>query len=86
MSRASELYDQDGILRREPDQRHDTDLRVNIVGIRSASLLRIRDIGRVQLGSASYSGFSRVNGVPSGNLIVYLSPGANAVATSDRVR
>ena len=49
-------------------------------------LLRIRDIGRVQLGSASYSGFSRVNGVPSGNLIVYLSPGANAVATSDRVR
>ena len=49
-------------------------------------LLRIRDIGRVQLGAASYSGFSRVNGVPSGNLIVYLSPGANAVATADRVR
>ena len=50
------------------------------------SLLRIRDIGRVQLGAQSYSGFSRVNGVPSGNLIVYLSPGANAVATADRVR
>ena len=49
-------------------------------------LLRIRDIGRVELGAASYSGFSRVNGMPSGNLIVYLSPGANAVATADRVR
>ena len=49
-------------------------------------LLRIRDIGRVQLGAASYSGFSRVNGRPSGNLIIYLSPGANAVATADRVR
>jgi len=51
-----------------------------------AGLLRIRDIGRVQLGALSYAGFSRVNGVPSGNLIVYLSPGANAVATADRVR
>jgi multidrug efflux pump len=49
-------------------------------------LLRIRDIGRVELGAASYSGFSRVNGAPSGNLIIYLSPGANAVATADRVR
>ena len=50
------------------------------------SLLRIGDIGRVQLGSQTYSGFTRVNGQPSGNLTVYLSPGANAVATADRVR
>jgi len=49
-------------------------------------LLRIRDIGRVELGAASYSGFSRVNGKPSGNITIYLSPGANAVATADRVR
>jgi multidrug efflux pump len=40
----------------------------------------------VELGAASYSGFSRVNGRPSGNIIIYLSPGANAVATADRVR
>ena len=50
------------------------------------SLLRVRDIGAVQLGSQSYSGFSRVSGQASGNLIVYLAPGANAVATADRVR
>jgi multidrug efflux pump len=49
-------------------------------------LLRIRDVGHVQLGAASYSGFSRVSGLPSGNLIVYLSPGANAVATAERIR
>jgi multidrug efflux pump len=49
-------------------------------------LLRIRDIGRVELGAVTYSGFSHVNGAPSGNLIIYLSPGANAVATADRVR
>ena len=49
-------------------------------------LLRIRDVGHVQLGAFSYQGFSRVSRAPSGNLIVYLSPGANAVATADRVR
>ncbi len=51
-----------------------------------ASLLRIRDIGRVELGSQTYSGFSRLNGRPSGNVILYLSPGSNAVRTADAVR
>jgi len=50
-----------------------------------ASLLRIRDIGRVELGAQTYAGFSRVDGKESGNLIVFLSPGANAVQTADRV-
>jgi len=50
-----------------------------------ASLLRIRDIGNVQLGSFTYSGFSRTNGKPSCNVIVFLSPGANAVETSNQV-
>ena len=30
-----------------------------------ASLLRIRDVGRVELGAQTYSGFSRLNGKPS---------------------
>ncbi|HTC37007.1 MAG TPA: multidrug efflux RND transporter permease subunit [Bryobacteraceae bacterium] len=50
-----------------------------------ASLLRIRDIGTVQLGAFTYSGFSRTSGKPSCNVIVFLSPGANAVDTSNRV-
>lgn len=51
-----------------------------------ASLLRIRDIGRVELGSQTYSGFSRLNGEPSSNTILYLAPGANATATAKQVR
>ena len=61
---------QDIVLRAQPD----------------AALLRIGDIGHVQLGAQTYSGFNRVDGRDSGNLIVYLSPGANAVQTAARVR
>ncbi len=50
-----------------------------------ASLLKIGDVGRVELGSQTYTGFSRLNGKPSSNVIIYLSPGANAVATADAV-
>src|SRR5215831_19022654 len=50
-----------------------------------ASLVRVRDIGRVELGAQTYSGFSRLNGRPSANVIVFLSPGSNAVATADAV-
>jgi len=66
----------------DPSQFEDIVLRARP----DTGLLRIRDVGHAQLGALSYSGFSRVSGVPSGNLIVYLSPGANAVATADRVR
>ncbi|MEO8049965.1 MAG: multidrug efflux RND transporter permease subunit [Acidobacteriota bacterium] len=51
-----------------------------------ASLLRIRDIGRVELGAQNYAGFSRLDGKPFGNTIVYLSPGANAVRTAKSIR
>jgi hydrophobe/amphiphile efflux-1 (HAE1) family protein len=50
-----------------------------------ASLVRVRDIGRAELGAQTYSGFSRLNGRPSANVIVYLAPGANAVQTADQV-
>ena len=51
-----------------------------------ASLLRIRDIGRVELGAQNYLGFTRFKGQPFGLVIVYLSPGANAVATAQEIR
>ena len=50
-----------------------------------ASLLRIRDVGHVELGAQSYTGFSRLNGEASGNVIIFLSPGANAVQTANSV-
>ncbi len=66
----------------DPAQFEDIVLRA----LPDTSLLRIRDVGRVQLGAQTYAGFNRVNGRPSGNIIVYLSPGANAVATAQRIR
>ena len=50
------------------------------------SLLRLHDIGRVELGAQDYKNFSRLNGKPSAILIVYLSPDANAVDTMTRVK
>lgn len=51
-----------------------------------ASLVRVRDIGRVELGAQSYSSFNRLSGHPAGSVIVFLSPGANAVQTADQVK
>ena len=66
----------------EPEQFGDIIVRAQP----DASLLRVRDVGRVELGAQTYSGFSRLNGVPSANVILYLAPGANAVQTSDQVK
>jgi hydrophobe/amphiphile efflux-1 (HAE1) family protein len=51
-----------------------------------ASLLRIKDVARVELGSLNYNGFSRMSGRPSGNVFLFLSPGANAVDTANQVK
>jgi hydrophobe/amphiphile efflux-1 (HAE1) family protein len=66
----------------EPSQFEDIIIRAQP----DASLLRVRDVARVELGAQTYSGFSRLNGAPSANVIVYLSPGANATETSQKVR
>ena len=50
-----------------------------------ASMVRIRDVGHTDLGALTYSGFSRLNGRPSANVIIYLAPGANATATAKTV-
>ncbi len=65
----------------EPAQFGDIVLRAEPDG----SLLRIRDIARVELGAESYESFARSNGKPAAILITYLTPGANAVETADRV-
>jgi hydrophobe/amphiphile efflux-1 (HAE1) family protein len=49
------------------------------------SLLRLHDVARVELGAETYKAFARSNGKPAAILIAYLSPGANAVDTADRV-
>jgi hydrophobe/amphiphile efflux-1 (HAE1) family protein len=49
------------------------------------SLLRIRDVGRVDLGAEDYGTFSSSDGRPAAVVIVTLSPGANAVETERKV-
>ncbi len=66
----------------EPQQFGDIVVRAEPDG----SLLRVRDIGRVELGAQDYRNFSRLNQQPASIVIVFLTPGANAVETAERVR
>ncbi len=49
------------------------------------TLLRLRDVARVELGGKDYSIATQLNGSPARMMGVYLAPGANALATGDRV-
>ena len=49
------------------------------------SLLRLHDVADTALGAQDYKTYSRTSGKPSSIIIVYLSPGANAVQTADKV-
>jgi hydrophobe/amphiphile efflux-1 (HAE1) family protein len=46
------------------------------------SLLRVRDVARVELGAARMDTESRLNGRPAVTVATYLSPGANAVTAA----
>ncbi len=50
------------------------------------SQVKIKDIGRVELGAQTYALRARMNKAPAGALGVYLAPGANAIATADSVK
>ena len=49
-------------------------------------IIRIRDLGRVDLGAQSYSQFCTFDGRPSAGIAIYQLPGANALAVADEVR
>ncbi|MEZ3590536.1 MAG: multidrug efflux RND transporter permease subunit [Muribaculaceae bacterium] len=49
------------------------------------SLLRLRDIAKIDLGSNSYSAIARVSGQQAGLLGVYQTPGANALSVAKEV-
>ncbi|SFP68575.1 hydrophobic/amphiphilic exporter-1, HAE1 family/multidrug efflux pump [Nitrosomonas cryotolerans] len=50
------------------------------------SMIRMRDIARVELGAQSYDLEGRWNGKPNGFLLTFLSPGANALDTIKQIR
>ena len=64
-----------------PDQFGDIVLRANPDG----SLLRVRDVARVELGAQNEDVEGRYNGEPAVAIGLYLSPGANAVNTASQV-
>jgi multidrug efflux pump len=52
----------------------------------NAATLRIKDVARVELGSASYTVDSKLNGKPAIPIAVYLQTGANALSTMTALR
>jgi hydrophobe/amphiphile efflux-1 (HAE1) family protein len=64
-----------------PEQFGNIVLRANPDG----SLLRVRDVARVDLGAQNLDAESRLNGRPAVGIGVYLAPGANAVETASLV-
>ncbi len=49
-------------------------------------IVRVKDLGRVEMGAQSYSTTSKFNGQPTASLGVYQLPGSNAVQIADHVR
>ena len=50
------------------------------------SLVRVRDVARVELGAQDYAIFARLDGQPNAAIAVKVSPGANALDTAKAVR
>ena len=50
------------------------------------SQVKIKDVGRVDLGAQTYALRARLDKAPAGALGVYLAPGANAIQTADNVK
>ena len=51
----------------------------------NAAVVRIKDIGRAELGSQDYNSFGRLNGKPGGAMAVYLLPGANQLQAAETI-
>ncbi len=65
----------------EPEQFENIVIRANPDG----SILRLRDVARVEMGSKDYDFIGRVNGHPATLVGIFLQPGANALETGERV-
>src|SRR3972149_719859 len=47
--------------------------------------IRVRDVGRAELGSQDYNSFGRLNGKPAGAMAIYLLPGANQLKAAEAI-
>ena len=67
----------------KPDEFEDIIVRAAKEG---TAIVRIKDIGRVELAKQDYSVASRMNGKTATTIAIYQQPGANAVETAKAVR
>src|SRR5436190_2741101 len=51
----------------------------------TGAVVRVKDVGRVELGSQDYNSFGRLNGKPGGAMAVYLLPGANQLKAAETI-
>ncbi len=51
----------------------------------AGEIVRIKDIGRAELGSQDYNSFGRLNGKAGGAMAVYLLPGANQLKAAETI-
>ena len=51
----------------------------------TGSQIRVKDVGRAELGSQDYNSFGRLDGKPAGTMAVYLLPGANQLKASEAI-
>ena len=64
----------------EPHEFEDIIIRQN-----GDEILYLKDIAKVELGAEDYSVTGRLNGEVSAAIVIFQSPGSNAIATADRV-
>src|SRR6187399_1851363 len=51
----------------------------------TGAVVRVKDVGRAELGSQDYNSFGRLNGKPGGAMAVYLLPGANQLKAAETI-
>jgi len=59
------------------------------IGLKASSdgsLVRLRDVARVEMGAENYGFESKWSGKPASGIALYLAPGANALTTVERVK
>ena len=57
-----------------------------LVAREDGTIVRLKDVARIELGSRSYELFGRANGRSTTLLLVYLQTGANALETMENIR
>jgi HAE1 family hydrophobic/amphiphilic exporter-1 len=65
----------------DPSEFEDIILRETETGAQ----IRIKDVGRAELGSQNYDSFGRLDGQPAGAMAVYLLPGANQLVAAEAI-